>query len=212
VPSPTPEHVLETGTTESGWASLFWQAFRQSRNAMVLLDDDRRCVDVNGACLRLVGFRREALIGRHIWEFFDQGPLLTVAEWQQAMSRAQFTGIVDVLRADGGRVTVEFAGHPELVTGKWLVLGVATRTSRRGRQSTDDTSPARIGALSKREREIVRLLAHGASGPEIADELHLAHNTVRTHVRNAMTKLGARSRAQLVAMSLADAAHWPEAS
>jgi PAS domain S-box-containing protein len=204
--------VLESATNDSGWASLFWQAFRQSRNAMVLLDDDRRCVDVNGACLQLVGFRRGELIGRHIWEFFDHGPVMSMAEWHEAMSRPQFTGIVDVVRADGGRVTVEFAGHPELVTGKWLVLGVATRTSRRGRQSTDAAAPARIGALSKREREVVRLLAHGASGPEIAEELHLAHNTVRTHVRNAMTKLGARSRAQLVAISLADATHWPEAA
>jgi DNA-binding NarL/FixJ family response regulator len=51
----------------------------------------------------------------------------------------------------------------------------------------------------------VRLLSLGSTGPEIADELQVAHNTVRTHVRNAMTKLGARSRAQLVAMSLGDA-------
>jgi DNA-binding CsgD family transcriptional regulator len=48
------------------------------------------------------------------------------------------------------------------------------------------------------------MVALGASGPEIADELRISHDTVRTHVRNAMTKLGARSRAQLVAMSLAE--------
>ena len=39
----------------SGWASLFWQAFRRSRNAMVLLDEQRRHVDVNGAYLQLLG-------------------------------------------------------------------------------------------------------------------------------------------------------------
>jgi DNA-binding NarL/FixJ family response regulator len=50
----------------------------------------------------------------------------------------------------------------------------------------------------------VRLVAHGSSGPEIAGELHIAHDTVRTHVRNAMTKLGARSRAHLVAKALGD--------
>jgi DNA-binding NarL/FixJ family response regulator len=50
----------------------------------------------------------------------------------------------------------------------------------------------------------VGLIAHGESGPEIADQLHISHDTVRTHVRNAMTKLGARSRAQLVAKSLGD--------
>jgi DNA-binding CsgD family transcriptional regulator len=50
----------------------------------------------------------------------------------------------------------------------------------------------------------VRLVALGMTGREIAAELHLAHHTVRTHVRNAMVKTGARSRAHLVAKALAD--------
>jgi DNA-binding NarL/FixJ family response regulator len=64
------------------------------------------------------------------------------------------------------------------------------------------TPPART--LTTREREIVRLVANGSSGPGIAGELRIAHDTVRTHVRNAMTKLGARSRAHLVAKALGD--------
>jgi DNA-binding CsgD family transcriptional regulator len=50
----------------------------------------------------------------------------------------------------------------------------------------------------------VRLVALGASGPEIADELIISHNTVRTHVRNAMIKAGARSRAHLVARAIGE--------
>jgi DNA-binding NarL/FixJ family response regulator len=49
---------------------------------------------------------------------------------------------------------------------------------------------------------VVQLVAH--TGPEIADELDICRDTVRTHVRNAMTKLGARSRAHLVAKALGD--------
>ncbi len=52
--------------------------------------------------------------------------------------------------------------------------------------------------------EVVRLVALGRSGPEIAEELGIAHDTVRTHVRNAMTKVGARSRAHLVAKALGE--------
>ena len=48
----------------------------------------------------------------------------------------------------------------------------------------------------------MRLVALGATGPEIADELRITHDTVRTHVRNAMVKQGARSRAHLVAKAL----------
>ena len=59
-------------------------------------------------------------------------------------------------------------------------------------------------SLTPRELEIVRLIARGESGPEIAAELHIAHDTVRTHVRNAMKKTGARSRAHLVAKVLGE--------
>ena len=50
----------------------------------------------------------------------------------------------------------------------------------------------------------MRLVALGQTGPEIADELGIAHDTVRTHVRNAMDKLGARSRAHLVAKAIGE--------
>jgi DNA-binding NarL/FixJ family response regulator len=46
------------------------------------------------------------------------------------------------------------------------------------------------------------------SGPEVAQELQIAHDTVRTHVRNAMTKTEARSRAQLVAKTLGEGMLW----
>ena len=61
----------------------------------------------------------------------------------------------------------------------------------------------RLGAaLSKREREIVGLLATGMSGASIAERLDLSPETVRTHVRNAMSKLGATSRAHAVAIAV----------
>ena len=83
------------------------------------------------------------------------------------------------------------------------MLFVALNTSRWGahfRRAAEGDSSSR--PLSAREREIVRLVALGATGPEIADELRIAHDTVRTHVRNAMVKQGARSRAHLVAKAL----------
>ena len=52
----------------------------------------------------------------------------------------------------------------------------------------------------------MRLVALGATGPEIADERRITHDTVRNHVRNAMVEAGARSRAHLVAKTLAEGA------
>jgi PAS domain S-box-containing protein len=45
-----------TTATRSGWSALFRDAFNQSRNAMVLLDDERRHVEVNGAYVQLLGY------------------------------------------------------------------------------------------------------------------------------------------------------------
>jgi len=54
--------------------------------------------------------------------------------------------------------------------------------------------------LSPREGEILGLLAEGLNGQAIAERLFLSPETVRTHVRNATTKLGAKTRVQAVAI------------
>ena len=59
-----------------------------------------------------------------------------------------------------------------------------------------------LGELTPREREIVQQLTLGRTSQEVADELFVSESTVRTHVRNAMAKLHARTRAQLVAIAL----------
>jgi DNA-binding CsgD family transcriptional regulator len=56
--------------------------------------------------------------------------------------------------------------------------------------------------LSAREREVLGMLAEGLSGAAIAERLVLSPETVRTHVRNAMDKLGASTRSQAVALAL----------
>jgi DNA-binding NarL/FixJ family response regulator len=60
----------------------------------------------------------------------------------------------------------------------------------------------RLPALSGREREILGMLANGMSNPDIAAKLFISPETVRTHVRNAMTKLEADTRTQAVALAL----------
>jgi DNA-binding NarL/FixJ family response regulator len=60
----------------------------------------------------------------------------------------------------------------------------------------------RLPTLTKREREILRLLADGMRNEQVASVLSISPLTVRTHVKNAMTKLEADTRTQAVASAL----------
>jgi DNA-binding NarL/FixJ family response regulator len=59
-----------------------------------------------------------------------------------------------------------------------------------------------IGLLTPRERDILDGIARGLSGEELGAELQISPETVRTHVRNAMEKLEAHTRAHAVAIAL----------
>jgi DNA-binding NarL/FixJ family response regulator len=58
-----------------------------------------------------------------------------------------------------------------------------------------------LDILTAREREVVTLIASGMSNEEIAAKLYLSVSTAKTHATRAMTKLGARDRAQLVVIA-----------
>jgi DNA-binding CsgD family transcriptional regulator len=56
--------------------------------------------------------------------------------------------------------------------------------------------------LTAREREVVQRVAEGDTTRVIAEELFISPTTVETHVRKAMTRLGAKNRAHLIALAL----------
>lgn len=64
-----------------------------------------------------------------------------------------------------------------------------------------DVVDASLDVLTEREREVVALVARGMSNDDIAAALVLSPLTAKTHVNRAMTKLGARDRAQLVVIA-----------
>ena len=172
---------------------------------MCLVDDARCIVDVNGACLQLLGYSRAEMVDRPMYEFVAGEPLMTRRQWAAALARQRFTGEGKMACEDGSTIRVQWGATTELVTGRRLVLLVALSVSGRG-SGLRLTQPAATGqsALSKREREIVRLVALGGTGREIAEELQISHHTVRTHLRNSMQRVGARSRAHLVAKAVGE--------
>jgi PAS domain S-box-containing protein len=187
-----------------GWQSFFWTLFKRTRNAVALLDDNARFVEVNGAFLQLVKRKRADILGRPVRDVIA-GPRRSLREWRAMVARGEWTGETDLVCGDGSHVAVEFAANPEEVTGRRLVLVVVLHSHHGRRRLPHPTrEDAPHGPLTERERQIVHMVAMGLTSAEIGEELHITYNTVRTHVNNAMAKVGARSRAQLVAVSVAE--------
>jgi DNA-binding NarL/FixJ family response regulator len=69
-------------------------------------------------------------------------------------------------------------------------------------QLANPVGPERTRLLSRREAQVLELLSTGLTGEEIAQQLVLSPETVRTHVRNAMGKLEARTRTEAVVKAL----------
>lgn len=75
-----------------------------------------------------------------------------------------------------------------------------------GRQVIKHLSPPspahKTANLSQREMEVLKLIVEGYSNPEIASELYLSANTVKTHVRGIMNKLAVDDRVQAAVAAL----------
>jgi DNA-binding NarL/FixJ family response regulator len=69
------------------------------------------------------------------------------------------------------------------------------------RPDPDRGSPAELGILTDREREVLALVGRGKSNAEIGTMLFVSPATAKTHVSHVMTKLYARDRAQLVVIA-----------
>ena len=76
-----------------------------------------------------------------------------------------------------------------------LIVEFASQRPRSG------PMPRALDELTEREREVVGLVALGLSNDELAERLVISPWTVKTHVSRAMTKVGARDRAQLVVLA-----------
>ena len=84
------------------------------------------------------------------------------------------------------------------------ICGVSAADGRRGkvwaRLQTKEGGPET--PLTRREREILGLIAAGLRTEEIAGRLGLSPETVKSHIHNAMQKLRAHTRSQAVAIAI----------
>ena len=107
------------------------------------------------------------------------------------------TGLNEAVLEAGAQGVVVKRGDPaELLD--------ALRRVASGRSVLDPTHPRRPAGespLSPRERDVLRLAAHGSTNHEISAELGLGAETVKTLLSRAFAKLGARNRTEAVAIA-----------
>jgi len=124
----------------------------------------------------------------------DEGTLMRVVDSGISGFVSKNSQLSDLL------TTIRKAAEGEIIMPTSLLMGLLMRLPRdKAAAYREDKGWER---LTLREQEILELLAKGKSGNEIADELHIAPLTVRTHIRNLMSKMGVHSRLEAVAFGL----------
>ena len=190
------------------WERAFWFVFNHTANPMCLIDEHRRVVEVNEPALTLVGRSRGEVIGRIATDFIAPSDRpRSEQRWQEILEHdsADYEGTGTILRANESEFEIDFAARVVRVGGRRLAVYVLMIKSARP-VAVKRGAGAR-GELTKRERQIVTEIAMGSDSNQIAADLRISPETVRTHVRNAMTKLNARTRAQLVALVMSTDGH-----
>jgi DNA-binding CsgD family transcriptional regulator len=102
--------------------------------------------------------------------------------------------------------TYDVEGTPSSSRRIWSLFDVQDGSIRKIRAfATEDEARRAAGRhaiLTPREREVFGLLARGMTSVQIAEELYLSPFTVRTHIRNAKDRLGAKTRMEALSIAL----------
>jgi DNA-binding CsgD family transcriptional regulator len=107
---------------------------------------------------------------------------------QACSERSPEVAIAEAKAALEGFERLEAARHADAAAAVLRSLGAPIRTGPKG-----------VGALTKREAEVLELLGAGLSNREIGDRLYITRKTVEHHVGNLLSKLGLRNRAEAAA-------------
>jgi DNA-binding NarL/FixJ family response regulator len=172
--------IVVVGSARTGREAI--TTARELKPDVVLLD--LRLPDT--LAINVIGELRQAVPAAKIVIF-------TAHQEHAGIRAAMETGIDGCLLKDASRTDLVDALH-RVMAGQRVYDG---RLSNRPTPQVLDRL-SKIG-LSRREYEVLRLVAMGQTGPEIAAALSLTRNTVRTYLQGAVQKLGARNRIEAIA-------------
>lgn len=181
--------------------ATFLRLFEAAGVALALTDDSRRITRVNRAFTDLLGYSPEHATTMRLDDLVAPGTTPVALPLWDVRTAGTRSAHVTVVGSDGSHVAVRYGALSSVIKGSHLVVlapGTAGRPADRG------SGRRHSGKLTRREQESLRLVARGMTTTIAAQQLGISPETVRTHVRNAMNKLGARTRAQAIAVALRD--------
>lgn len=183
------------------WEAAFQLLFETTATAVAILDERRRLVDLNEAAQRLLGHCQSPRAGEPIvWVVAAVERRRSATEWERLLREGRASGTRTLIGGDGAELKIAYSAVIETVPGGRRAVYTLTPAFASPLQT--NSLGVRSQPPTRREAQVIRLIADGLDTAEIADTLQVSPNTVRSHVRNAMSKLGARTRAQLVARAL----------
>ena len=195
-------------------------AFERSRHPMLIADDQRRWVAGNSAACDLLGIAREEVPWHTMDDFTPPSERKRLDEqWEAFLANGAAEGWYQLYVPDRGSVPVEFSATANVLPARHLSVFIppdkaSTEEAKSALAREAAWTPVAVKdsgrlELTEREREVMTLVASGLHSSKLAERLFLSPETVKSHVQNAMGKLGAHTRAHAVAIALVTGQiHW----
>ena len=182
---------------------ILWAFLETAPVALMAADDNRQIVRVNARWSDLTGYAADVAVGMRIDELLapESRPGIEM-RWSDLLGTGLATARVVILRPDHVRVAVRYGAFANVLSG--VHIGAYLAEPGQDTRALRPARARRAGQLTRREQESLRLVAMGMTTTAAAEQLGISPETVRTHVRNAMNKLGARTRAQAIAVAMRD--------
>jgi DNA-binding CsgD family transcriptional regulator len=122
--------------------------------------------------------------------------------WRDLRRSGAIAGSLEMLAPDGARIRIDYSGQANMLPGRHLFAWMPSHWPHDELATTLEHQPTGTSRLSPRERQVLALLAGGATIERIAGLLSMSPSTVKTHLRNALRRLGARHRVHALALAL----------
>jgi PAS domain S-box-containing protein len=190
------------------------EALAGAADGALVIGHDGRILSWNRAAAKILGYRANEAVGRQCCEVLagrDVGgapicspgcPVMTLARDGKAAESFD----VRAHTKAGRPVWINLSTLTARSAGRTFVAHLFRDVTASREQRTQITpEPATMpeepqASLTLRERQVVRLLAGGASTPEMAARLRVSRTTIRNHVQRILDKLGVHSRLEAVVL------------